>query len=402
MESERKSRLPIYEVNQRVFLVDGLARSAIYDTTRGKVYSINFQARNIVLDQPSSDVFYQQLEEVELVSRDRSPSEIVFTRPSVGLDFMWLNLTSRCNLTCLHCYQESSPSVLEDTLALRDWESVIEQGFAVGCRRLQFIGGEPLIFKEIFDLAAYAGDMGYELIEIFTNGTLVNPERIETIKRLGINVAISLYSDIPEIHDSVTTKPGSFYQTLNAMKLLKEAGVPTRVGVVVMRQNQNTVDSTIRLVQEFGFGGGDSVDLIRTIGRGKNPANFPDNEYVEKYGLMRKPLFVTSEQDFIRNCFYNPCWVGKIAVESSGNSYPCVAARSHIVGNILEQSIEQVIESTSLQQLWSLGKDDIEICQLCEYRYACGDCRPLAETETGNQCAKTQRCTYNPVKGYWE
>jgi len=292
---ERISCLPVHEINYGVFLVDGLARSAIYDTQKGDVYSINFSARDIILGQKTTETFYQKLGEKDIVSRYKLPTKIAFTTPPIDLEFMWLSLTSRCNLTCLHCYQESSPDFSEDKLMLKDWESVIRQGSMVGCRKLQFIGGEPLIFEKIFDLAVYANSLNYDFIEIFTNGTLINPARINTISDLGINIAISLYSNIPQVHDSVTTRPGSFDKTLTAMKLLKEAEVPTRIGVVVMKQNQHTVDSTLHMIQEFGFSGGDSADIIRAIGRGTNPEIVPDTEFVEKYGLMRRPSFITSQ-----------------------------------------------------------------------------------------------------------
>jgi radical SAM protein with 4Fe4S-binding SPASM domain len=185
------------------------------------------------------------------------------------------------------------------------------------------------------------------------------------------------------------------------MHLLKEAGVKTRVAVVAMRQNQHTIEETLQMVKEFGFEGSDSVDLVRAFGRGKGKETTPSPEFIEKYGLMRRPIFTTNESDFNNNRLYNPCWAGKIAVDSSGDVNPCVTASAHKIGKVPGQSIEEIVEGSPLRRLWSVSKDNIEICHLCEYRYTCGDCRPLAIAETGNFFSKTQRCTYDPIIGEW-
>lgn len=79
---------------------------------------------------------------------------------------------------------------------------------------------------------------------------------------------------------------------------------------------------------------------------------------------------------------------------------PCIFARAHTVGDV-NRGLEEVINSKGLQSLWKITKDEIETCRNCEYRYACHDCRPLAEDTTGNFYAKNPRCNYNPLRGEW-
>ena len=61
-----------------------------------------------------------------------------------------------------------------------------------------------------------------------------------------MNIAVSLYSDDGATHDSITKTPGSFKKTTEALKLLKEAGVPVRVETVLMGPNEQTVEKTQR------------------------------------------------------------------------------------------------------------------------------------------------------------
>jgi 2-iminoacetate synthase ThiH len=53
-----------------------------------------------------------------------------------GLNFLWLELTNRCNLQCVHCYTESHPlSGDRDVLTTAAYESVMRQAYALGCCR---------------------------------------------------------------------------------------------------------------------------------------------------------------------------------------------------------------------------------------------------------------------------
>ena len=67
-----------------------------------------------------------------------------------GLSFLWLEITGKCNLTCTHCYADSGPAgTLQGAMTLEDWTGVIHQASALGCRQLQFIGGEPTLHPDL-------------------------------------------------------------------------------------------------------------------------------------------------------------------------------------------------------------------------------------------------------------
>jgi len=129
----------------------------------------------------------------------------------------------------------------------------------------------------------------------------------------------------------------------------------------------------------------------------------PDCETVKEWGLMVKPDFSTSKAEFLRNKYWNSCWAGKIAITSKGEVIPCIFGRNYVVANLAQGvDLEEAVFGDSLQKLWRITKDNIETCQACEYRYACHDCRPLAEGTNGDLYAKNPRCTYDPYLGEWK
>jgi len=388
------------KLSERCRFIPGAKQAAIYDFEKGNVYSLNKSAREIVEGAPDKFNFWKKLVEMDLVETGKQSRSLEVTEsPRVGLEFMWLELTDKCNQKCLHCYASANDIVATEERPEINWEKIIAEGKTLGCNGIQFIGGEPLLFPGLLDLAQTAKDSGYEFIEIFTNGTLLDEGKVKKIKDLGINVAVSLYSIDPNVHDTVTTVLGSFQKTYRALELLREAQVPTRIGIIVMRQNQDTLVKTRETLRDKGFEVV-GADVVRPTGRGSCAELLPKKEVVQKYALTTKPNFVTSEEQFYRNQYWNSCWAGKIAITSRGEIMPCIFARTHIVSRV-ENGLGGAINGEELQSLWKLTKDCIQGCRECEYRYACHDCRPLAEGATGNLYAKNPRCTYNPVTGKW-
>src|SRR5580658_702755 len=80
-----------------------------------------------------------------------------------GLSFLWLELTNKCNLSCAHCYAESGPRPSrKDVLTTNDYRRLLDEAAAIGCRAVQFIGGEPTLHRGLPELIAHARVLGYE------------------------------------------------------------------------------------------------------------------------------------------------------------------------------------------------------------------------------------------------
>jgi radical SAM protein with 4Fe4S-binding SPASM domain len=420
-----------YTLRNGVFFVSGVLRSAIYDLNSSNVYSINQSACDILTGATKNSEFWKKLELMNLVTKgkddgDKMLPELLQKPP---LQFVWFEIVSNdCNESCIHCYAECMPPTYRKTMGLlvdenkdsnfrkgdknvsfEKWKELIDESYSLGCRRCQFIGGEPLLYRgknkeTVFDLAEHARVTGFEFVEIFTNATLITPEKVQKIKAFGLNIAVSLYSDDENIHDSITRTPGSFRKTIEALKLLKEAEVPVRVETVLMKSNEETIGKTQKFVKDMGFSH-KRPDVLRPRGRGDNPSIMPTNESVVKYSLMLSPNFSITKDNLSRNISGHSCLMGKITIMDNGDVLPCIFSRNLIVGNIQETTLKEIVSGKKLEMVWRSTKDNVLVCQDCEYRYACFDCRPLSEGANqgkGNYLtAPYPRCTYNPYKGEW-
>src|SRR5580704_3259576 len=92
------------------------------------------------------------------------------------ISHLWLEITPKCNLNCIHCYADSQPSrQLSESLQFDDWCSIIKEASQLHCDQLQFIGGEPTLHPDLPNLIEYSKNCGIPFVEVYTNGTTINP-----------------------------------------------------------------------------------------------------------------------------------------------------------------------------------------------------------------------------------
>lgn len=250
-----------------------------------------------------------------------------FTPDFKSFDFLWLELTSRCNLECIHCYADSSPIPKEkDKLTPTNYFNLISEASQLGCHKIQFIGGEPTIVKELPDLITFAKEKGFDFIEVYTNAVYISDKLLSCFVENNVKVAASFYSFHSEVHDSITTKKGSFHKTSNTIKRLVDSGIDLRVGIIAMEENKDHTDNTIDYLR--GLGVKDvGVDRMRSFGRGSRENYNNSNAINELCGS---------------------CWQGSLCVFPDGKVAPCIMSKNWNVGSILENSLEEILTSLQL------------------------------------------------------
>jgi pyruvate-formate lyase-activating enzyme len=245
------------------------------------------------------------------------------------LDFLWLELTNRCNLQCVHCYADSHPlSGDRDVLTTPDYESIMSQAYALGCRKLQFIGGEPQLNRDFLPLLIKAKTIGFEFVEVFSNLTRLADGTIRYAADNGVHFATSVYSDEPAAHDAITTVRSSHARTIKNLKKLISNGIETRAAIIVINQDTVAVERTKRFLRDLGVGQ-IRVSEVREFGRGEEILG----QQAQMSGLC------------------GHCWDGKLCVTPDGAALPCVMARQWPVGNVLEAPLADIVGGEPLQEV---------------------------------------------------
>lgn len=165
-----------------------------------------------------------------------------------------LELTTKCNHNCIHCYNHWRKEDLEDkTLNLNEIKAIIKNLKNSEVPSLLITGGEPMLYPDLmikaFSLCKNEGIKG----SLNSNLTLVTDKIAQDLKRLKVNVLTSMLSFDYKFHDEITLSPGSFEKLINGIKILQKYDVGIGVNMVVMQKNINQIYETGKFVHSLGI-----------------------------------------------------------------------------------------------------------------------------------------------------
>lgn len=150
--------------------------------------------------------------------------------------FAYFEVTSRCNLRCMHCFHQGASHTSRE-LSTKDSITVLRQLARAGTLAISFSGGEPLMRPDFSTIARSAKDLGFAW-ELYTNGTLITEEIADTIAAsMPLKVYVTLYGAKKESYGRITKKPGMFKNAVNGVRLLSERKVPTRIQTILLRES---------------------------------------------------------------------------------------------------------------------------------------------------------------------
>ena len=178
-----------------------------------------------------------------------------------------LAITNRCNLNCIHCNM-SSGKEKENELTKQECFKLIDEFAMKNISRLMFLGGEPLVRKDFFEIANYAINKKIP-VGFTTNGILINKELI--LKELYKFNLIRVSLDSPEytIHEKIRNKKGVFDITLNNIKLLVKYGIDVAVVTCVSHLNYDKLEEFAKLLTDIGVTRW-NLPIFSPFGRGEN------------------------------------------------------------------------------------------------------------------------------------
>ena len=155
-----------------------------------------------------------------------------------GTDKPNVRLIWACNQRCRFCWVDFdwTPPVRERVLAQ------LTELAAGGATVVSLTGGEPTLVPWLPDAVRTASDLGFERIELQTNGThLADGDLVERLADAGLtDVLVSLHSHVPEVADSITQSPGDQVRTVAGVDRLVESSLAIELNHVITRRNLST------------------------------------------------------------------------------------------------------------------------------------------------------------------
>lgn len=153
-------------------------------------------------------------------------------------------ITYRCNRRCAYCglWRDPGPE-LDTTQVLKIVDTLAD----MGCVRISFTGGEPLLRPDMGEIVDYVHARGLET-KMNSNGRLVK----ERIHELGSLDMMNLSLEGPEdVHDAIRG-PGSFAEVMEAAQTARDHGIAINLATVLNRLNLDALDFILETARQWG------------------------------------------------------------------------------------------------------------------------------------------------------
>ncbi|MEF3697446.1 12,18-didecarboxysiroheme deacetylase [Desulfolutivibrio sp.] len=319
------------------------------------------------------------------------------------------NMTRRCNLKCVHCYAKALDEHGKDEINTEQGKAIIDDLAAYGAPVMLFSGGEPLVRKDLVELAHHAVSKGMRAV-ISTNGTLITPEKAKELKSVGLSyVGISLDGG-EDIHDRFRGVSGAFKKALRGIENCQNEGLKVGLRFTINKRNAVEIPVLFDLVRDLNvpricfyhlvYSGRGSelikedldhaetraaVDLIMDRTRALFDAGLPkevltvdnhaDGPYVLQRLLREDPARAEEVKTLLSFNEGNNSGRGIGCISWDGAVHADQFWRNHTFGNVLQRPFSQIWDDPDIELLAKLKDKKKYVggrCATCKYLDICG------------------------------
>jgi PqqA peptide cyclase len=326
--------------------------------------------------------------------------------------WLLLELTYRCPLHCVFCYNPTDFTRTGPELCTEDWLRVLREARALGAVQLGLSGGEPLVRDDLELIVAEAHRLGF-YINLITSGVGLNEVRIAALKAAGLDhIQLSFQDSSKQMNDFLSSTR-TFDLKSKVAALIKQYDYPMVLNVVLHRLNIDHVEEILNMADRLGA---EYVELANTQYYGWAWHNrdqlMPSRAQVERAEAatkcFRERIGRPMQIYFVVPDYFErrpkPCMNGLgsifLTVTPDGTALPCHAAR------MLPGLEFPNVRDTSVKHAWfdSSGFNHFrgddwmkEPCRSCpEKARDFGGCRCQAFLMTGDAANADPVCDLSP------
>lgn len=325
---------------------------------------------------------------------DHTPLGSFFERNHIPCEFH-IDLTSACTERCVHCYIPEYKNVFLDFDLVR---KALKEYKALGGLTVHLSGGECMMHPDFDKILRLCKDENINII-ILSNLTLCDDKRIEILKEIDPQfINVSLYSMDPAVHDSITTVPGSWKKTMDAILKCNENGVHIRLAAPALKENKESFPALAEFARSHSMHLIPDTDIFPRCNQDDS-----NMEHALSPAELEK-LLADNRQIFYKEYpGKNPlpeakvCDIGvaRICLDSQGNYYPCDGTHGIVLGNVRDHTLAEVWNGEKMNALRALKNQDFTECADCDKRRFCKVCPAHNFNATGDILK------HSPVKCAW-
>ncbi len=333
------------------------------------------------------------------------------SRPGPPL-WLLLELTYRCPLHCVFCYNPTDFGNVGRELETAEWLRVLEEARALGAVQLGLSGGEPLVRDDLETIVAAAHRLGF-YTNLITSGVGLTEPRLQALKSGGLDHIQLSFQDSTRVMNDFLSSTRTFELKSRVAGLIKKHDYPMVLNVVLHRLNIDHVEEILGMAERMGA---DYVELANTQYYGWAWRNRDEllptraqlqraedvtARFRERVGSRMRVFFVVPDYFETRP---KPCMSGLgrvfLGIAPDGVALPCQAARmlpGLTFPNVREASVASIWYDSPAFNRYR-GEDWMkEPCRSCPERGRdFGGCRCQAYLLTGDAANADPVCDLSP------
>jgi len=206
------------------------------------------------------------------------------------LTMLVIKPTLKCTANCVVCALRKHlhrSSARRRMLSFEQWQEVLRDAKSLGCRELTISGGEPTLYKQLPALIQEGSRLGF-LVKLNSNGSNLNPGYAEELIKAGLNaVRVSIYSHVPEIHNTIRRSKNLWAKACETVRTFaklrkKYPEFLVKTQSVILKENFLSLDKLVRLHYELG-----SVHLL---------FSYIEGDFEKKYLLTEEEILLFRNQ----------------------------------------------------------------------------------------------------------
>lgn len=328
---------------------------------------------------------------------------------------LWLlaELTYRCPLHCVFCYNPVDFARTSTELSTGDWLRVLREARAAGSVQCGFSGGEPMLRDDLEELVAEAHRLGF-YTNLLTSGVGLTEARAAALKAAGLDhIQLSFQDSTRELNDFLShTK--TFDLKRRTAEIIKGQGWPMVLNCVIHRLNIDYIGQIIELAVALGA---EYLELANSqyyswaeINRdGLLPsreqlerAEALTNDYREKLGDKIRIFFVVPDYYETRPKKCMNGWGNVfLTITPDGTALPCHTAKmikTVDFPNVCDMSVSDIWYGSPGFKLFRGFEWMKDPCRTCpEKEKDLGGCRCQALMLTGDAANADPVCDKSPL-----
>ena len=311
-----------------------------------------------------------------------------------------IELTYACNEACVHCYNPNSPregglgtqkTKPTGEMTAVEYFPVLDDMKRMGVTKIVFTGGDPFMKKDLMKILRYAHNLKFAF-SVYTNGQALssNPKLYEELRDLYPQyVGLSVYSTIPEIHDSITRRKGSCEKTMQVAHWCCDDAIGLQIKCPIMRANKDSYGKVFDFALSVNGMPQFDVNITSSVDGdcfASEKLRLSEEQLLE---VLKDPRIPLSIENSIGAIDRQPdmifCGAGESSfnLQPDGTVSPCCAFPMDC-GNVKERGLEEIWRnSEKLQKIRMLRYRDSDICGKESYCKYCNRCPGQSFVEHG-------------------